>query len=133
MEGGRPVREGGELDWPDYGPKEALCYANDGFDQMVSSVSLVDAGARAEDDKLVGSFSERSIADLSVTELLKLSEAKKRLASSAVAAGRKLGLFDSADVEMDSDGLLEDVEIAKPTGAPPEKSLVDLMMEKLMN
>ena len=100
---------------------------------MVSSVSLVDAGARAEDDKLVGSFSERSIADLSVTELLKLSEAKKRLASSAVAAGRKLGLFDSADVEMDSDGLLEDVEIAKPTGAPPEKSLVDLMMEKLMN
>jgi hypothetical protein len=135
VEGGRPVREGGALDWPDYGPKEALCYANDGFDQMVSLVSLVDAGARAEDDKLVGSFSERSIGDLSATELLNLLEAKKRLASSAAAAGRKLGLFDSVDAEMASDDPEKPPEIAKPTETPPEKSLVDLflLMQKRMN
>ena len=131
VEGGRPVRKGRDLDWPDYGPKEALCYAGDGFDQMVSSVSLVDAGARAEDDKLVGSFAEQSVADLSATELLKLLEAKKRLASSAAAVGRKLGLFDSVDAEMDSDGLSEEQEIVEPTEAPPASSLVDLLMEKL--
>lgn len=131
VEGGRPAREGEVLDWPDYGPKEALCYANDGFDQMVSSVSLVDAGARAEDEKLVSSFVDRSIADLSPAELLKLLEAKKRLASSVAAAGRKLGLFDSVDAEMGSDDLSEVLEFAEPTEAPPESSLVNKLMVEL--
>ena len=76
VEGGRPVREGGDLDWPDYGPKGALCSAGDSFEQMVSSVALLDDGARNEDQKLVGSFTERSVADLSAAELIQLLEAR---------------------------------------------------------
>jgi hypothetical protein len=131
VEVGRLVREGDALSGADYGNEEALCSAGDGFEQMISAVALLDVGGRSDDEKLVGGFSERSIADLSTAELLKLLEAKKRLASSSAATGRKIGLFDSVDADMDSDRLSEETEIVKPTDAPPASSLVDLVMEKL--
>lgn len=135
MDGGRPVREGGALSGADYGPEEALCAAGDLFGQMVSAVALLDDGGRAEDEKLMGRFAERSIGDISTAELIILSEAKARLTCSpaAAAARRKIGLFDSVDAEMGSDDLMKEPETRKPTESLPGKSLVDQLMETLTN
>ena len=134
VDGGRPVRKSGALgalSGADYGPEESLCAAGDLFDQMVSAVALLDGEHKGEDETLISSFAERSVADVSATELLQLFEAKKRLASSSAAPGRKLGLFDSVDAEMSSGGLLEGPEFVKPTEAPPAGSLVDSLIERL--
>ena len=78
VEVGRPVREGEALSGADYGHEETLCSAGNGLAQVISAVALLDVGGRSEDEKLVGGFSERSIADLSTAELLRPLEAKKR-------------------------------------------------------